>query len=54
MIKAMQCRAGIWRVEDGETGRVEIYDTYGELTSSYRVIGVLTPSIGLTYIVERR
>jgi hypothetical protein len=51
MTKAMQCNGGIYRVEH-EDGTVYIYDNYNELTEHYNILGVLTPSFGLTFVVS--
>lgn len=53
MKKAMQCNGGIYRVEH-EDGAVYIYDSFEEMRESYDIVGVLTPSMFLTFIVTRK
>jgi hypothetical protein len=52
MIEAMKCAGGVYRVDDN--GQVYIFDSYEELTENYNIVGVLTPSMFLTYIVTTK
>lgn len=53
MIKAMQCNGGVYRVEE-ENGQAYVYDSYDELTQSYDIVGVLSHSMSLTFVVTRK